>query len=191
MKDIELIKVLCLFLCMKIIIYISEFMIPLVAVYIIGVGIVKKIPVYDTFIEGAKEGLKTVLDIIPTLIGLMIGVKVISASGFLLWMAKGIGYFTEHIGVPANVIPVIIVRFFSSNAANGLCLDIFKNMGPDSYEGFFVSILMSCTETIFYTLSVYSAAAKVRKTGWTLPGAFISTLAGVVASAVLAVLKMK
>lgn len=176
---------------MKIIVYISEFMIPLVAIYIIGVGVAKKIPVYDTFIEGAKEGIITVFNILPTLIGLMIGVKVISASGFLLWMSKGIGYFTKFIGVPANVIPVIIVRFFSSNAANGLCLDIFKNMGPDSYEGFFVSILMSCTETIFYTLSVYCTAAKVRKTSWTLPGAFTATIAGVIASAVLTVLKMR
>lgn len=176
---------------MKVIIYLSEFMIPLIAVYIIGFGLAKKISVYEVFIDGAKEGLKTVLDIIPTLIGLMIGVKVISASGFLLWIAKGIGHLTGALGVPASVIPVIIVRFFSSNAANGLCIDIFKNMGPDSYEGFFVSILMSCTETIFYTLSVYSSAAKVRKTGWTLPGAFIATFAGVVASAVLTILKMR
>lgn len=175
---------------MQVIIYLSEFMIPLIAVYIIGYGLIKRVPVYETFIEGAREGLKTVMAIIPTLIGLMVGVKVISASGLLLWIARGIGRWTAFIGVPADVIPVIIVRFFSSNAANGLCLDIFDKMGPDSYEGFLVSILMSCTETIFYTLSVYTAAAKVRKTRWTLPGAFIATFAGIIASVVLTVLQM-
>lgn len=110
---------------MKIIIYLSEFMIPITAIFIVGYGLIKKQKVYEQFIDGAKDGLGTVLSIIPTLIGLMIGVKVISASGLLLWIAKGIGKYTTHIGVPADVIPIIIVRFFSSNAANTLCLDLF------------------------------------------------------------------
>lgn len=176
---------------MNIIIYLSEFMIPLISFYIIGYGLIKKQPVYEEFIDGASEGLKTVLAIIPTLIGLMIGVKVISASGMLIWIAKLIGKFTAGLGMPADVIPIMIVRFFSSNAANGLCLDVFKNYGTDSYEGFLVSIMMSCTETIFYTLSVYCTAAKVKKIRWTLAGAFIATFAGIFASIVLVVLRMK
>lgn len=139
-------------------------MIPITAIFIVGYGLIKKQKVYEQFIDGAKDGLGTVLSIIPTLIGLMIGVKVISASGLLLWIAKAIGKYTTHIGVPADVIPIIIVRFFSSNAANTLCLDLFERCGTDSYEGFLVSIIMSCTETIFYTLSVYATAAKVTKT---------------------------
>ena len=170
---------------MKIIIYLSEFMIPITAIFIVGYGLIKKQKVYEQFIDGAKDGLGTVLSIIPTLIGLMIGVKVISASGLLLWIAKGIGKYTTHIGVSADVIPIIIVRFFSSNAANTLCLDLFERCGTDSYEGFLVSIIMSCTETIFYTLSVYATAAKVTKTRWTLAGAFIATMAGVAASVVI------
>lgn len=170
---------------MKIIIYLSEFMIPITAIFIVGYGLIKKQKVYEHFIDGAKDGLGTVLSIIPTLIGLMIGVKVISASGLLLWIAKAIGKYTTHIGVPADVIPIIIVRFFSSNAANTLCLDLFERCGTDSYEGFLVSIIMSCTETIFYTLSVYATAAKVTKTRWTLAGAFIATMAGVAASVVI------
>ena len=83
------------------------------------------------------------------------------------------------------MIPIIIVRFFSSNAANTLCLDLFERCGTDSYEGFLVSIIMSCTETIFYTLSVYATAAKVTKTRWTLAGAFIATMAGVAASVII------
>lgn len=176
---------------MKIIIFLSELMIPLISFYIIIYGLVKKQKVYEVFIEGAKEGLGTVVSIIPTLIGLMIGVKVISSSGLLLWLAEGLSHITGKWGLPVNVIPVVIVRFFSSNAANGLCLDIFKTLGPDSYEGYMTSIIMSSTETVFYTLSVYCAAAKVTKTRWTLPGAFISTIAGVIASAVITALKFK
>ena len=79
-----------------------------------------------------------------------------------------------------------IVRMFSSSAATGLTLDIFKEYGPDSFFGNLVSIMMGCTETIFYTMSVYFMTAKVKKTRYTLPGALIATLAGIAASMVLA-----
>ena len=80
---------------------------------------------------------------------------------------------------------LLIVKLFSSSAATGLVLDIFKNSGPDSYAGTLTSILMSCTETVFYTMSVYFLAAKVTKTRYTLAGALLATLAGTVASVVL------
>ena len=85
-----------------------------------------------------------------------------------------------------DIVPLIFVKMFSSSAATGLVLDIFKTHGTDSYAGLMTSIMMSCTETIFYTLSVYYMAAKVTKTKWTLSGALISTLAGIAASVVLA-----
>ena len=84
------------------------------------------------------------------------------------------------------MIPLIIVRMFSSSAATGLSLDLFREYGTDSYIGLITSIMMSCTETIFYTMSVYFLAAKVRKTRWTLTGALVSTAAGIAASVFLA-----
>ncbi len=173
---------------MKVLLYISEFIVPMVAFFIIVYGLIKKDKVYESFIDGAKDGLKTVVRILPTLIGLMVGVKVLRASGFLDWFAGLIGRYTGSIGVPASVVPVIIVRLFSSSAATGLCLDIFQNQGADSYAGFLTSILMSCTETVFYTMSVYFMAARVSKTRWTLAGALVSTLAGIIASVILTVL---
>lgn len=80
------------------------------------------------------------------------------------------------------MVPLILVRMFSSSAANGLVTDIFSNYGPDSTIGMAASILMSCTETIFYTMSVYFIAAKVKKTRYTLAGALLATVAGVAAS---------
>ena len=94
--------------------------------------------------------------------------------------------FTDALGIPAQMIPLLIVKLFSSSAATGLVLDIFKSAGPDSYAGMVTSILMSCTETVFYTMSVYFLAARVTKTRHTLAGALLATLAGTAASVVLA-----
>ena len=174
---------------MKILLYLSEFIIPLLVFYIVGYGILHKNNVYEDFIDGAKDGLKTVVSILPTLIGLMVGVRVLRESGFLEALGSLIGKVSEPLGLPAAVVPVIIVRLFSSSAATGLCLDIFKLYGADSYTGFMVSIMMSCTETVFYTMSVYYMTAKVTKTRWTLSGALISSLAGIVASVVITVLR--
>ena len=167
---------------MQFLVYVSAFIIPIVMFYIILHGIVNKVNVYDVFIEGAKDGLKTVVGIMPTLIGLVVAVGVLRASGFLDFVAGLLGNVTEHVKLPAPVVPVILVRMFSSSAATGLVLDIFKNYGPDSSIGRMVSIMMSCTETIFYTMSVYFMAAKVKKTRWTLAGALVATLAGIMAS---------
>lgn len=170
---------------MQFLIYISAFVIPFVIFYIVAHGLINKVNVYDVFIEGAKDGIKTVMGIMPTLVGLMVGVGVLRASGFLEFVSEWLGKVTELVELPAPLVPVILVRMFSSSAATGLVLDIFKTYGPDSTIGQMTSIMMSCTETIFYTMSVYYMAAKVKKTRWTLAGALVATFAGVVASILL------
>lgn len=170
---------------MKVILYLSDMMIPFVVFYIVGIGIIQKNKVYDDFIERAKDGLKTVAGVMPTMVGLMIGVGVLSSSGFLNFFTKQIAKMTLKIGLPPAVVPAMIVRMFSSSAATGLVLDVFKQFGTDSYEGLLSSIMMSSTETIFYTMSVYFMTAKVTKTRWTLAGALISTLAGIIASVIM------
>lgn len=170
---------------MQFLIYISAFVIPFAIFYIVAHGLINKVNVYDTFIEGAKEGLKTVVRIMPTLIGLMVGVGVLRVSGFLDFVSEWLGKVTGFAGIPAPLVPVVLVRMFSSSAATGLVLDIFKTYGPDSKIGQMTSIMMSCTETIFYTMSVYYMAAKVKKTRWTLTGALVATFAGIAASILL------
>lgn len=165
---------------------ISAYIMPLVILIIVGYGIHKRSNNYDNFVKGAADGMKTVIEIAPTLIGLMVAVGVLRTSGFLDFIASGIGLLTQRIGIPAELIPLIIVRLFSSSAATGLSLDIFSRFGTDSYVGLVTSILMGCTETVFYTMSVYFMAAGIKKTRWTLAGALLATLAGVLASIVLA-----
>jgi spore maturation protein B len=165
---------------------ISSIIIPVIIFYIVAYGMINKVNVYEVFIVGAKDGFKTVLGIMPTLVALMVSVGVLRTSGFLQLLGELVGRLTDNIGFPAPLVPVVLVKMFSSSAATGLVLDIFKNFGPDSRVGMITSIMMSCTETIFYTMSVYFIAAKVTKTRYTLAGALIATFASVVASVVLA-----
>lgn len=171
---------------MQILLYLSDFIVPIVILGIVMFGLSRNVSVYDVFIKGARNGFLTVIKIMPTLIGLMVAVGILRASGFLEFIGKIIGQFTSYIGFPGELVPLAIVRMFSSSAATGLVLDIFKEYGTDSHIGLIASIMMSCTETIFYTMSVYFMAAKVKKTRYTLTGALIATLAGMMASVMLA-----
>ncbi len=170
---------------MRILTHISDIIIPILIFFIVGYGAVSGVKVYESFLKGAKDGLKIVVDIVPTLIGLMVAVGMLRASGFFEMLGRVLAPATEKVGLPAQLLPLLIVKLFSSSAATGLVLDIFRTSGPDSYAGLVTSILMSCTETVFYTMSVYFLAAKVTKTRYTLTGALLATLAGTVASVML------
>jgi len=166
--------------------FFSNLMIPLLFFYIVGMGLIQKVKVYDCFVKGAKEGMQVTWQIFPTLLGLMTGVGVLRASGFFTWLGEWLAKFLAWTGLPEMMFPLIFVRMFSTSAANALVFDLFKEFGTDSLEGMMASIMMACTESVFYTMSMYFMAVKITKTRWTLAGALVSTLAGVVASIVLA-----
>lgn len=165
---------------------VSNFIIPAVLFLVVGYGLVGRVKVYESFLKGAQEGLKVVLEITPTLIGLIVGVQILRASGFFGVLESFFSPLSEYFGFPAQVLTLLIVKLFSSSASTGLVLDIFATYGPDSYPGLITGIVMSCTETVFYTMSVYFLAAKVTKTRYTLTGALLSTLAGTVIGVLLA-----
>lgn len=167
---------------MKIILYMSDLIMPVIFVGIILYGILNKVDIYDTFIEGAAEGAKTVIHIFPTLVGLMVAVGILRDSSALDLICNTIAPLTERIGFPTEAMPLTLMRLVSSSASRGLLLDIFKNFGPDSYLGRFVSVMMSCTETVFYTMSVYFMSVKITKTRYTLAGALIANFAAVIFS---------
>lgn len=171
---------------MKMLLYLSDFLVPFLIFYVVVQGILAKRPVYDDFVKGAEEGFRTVLKIMPTLVGLMVAVGVLRASGFLDFLAASLRMLTDLIHFPSELVPLTIVRMFSASAATGLALDIFREYGTDSYLGLVASILMSCTETVFYTMSIYFMTAKVKKTRYTLAGALLSMAAAAGASVVLA-----
>lgn len=171
---------------MKLLLFLSNTIIPLLIFYIVVTGLLKKQNVYEEFIHGAQDGFHTVIKIMPTLIGLMVAVGVLRASGLLDAISSFLGNIIGNRLIPSEIIPVFVVRLFSNSAATGLALDIFKEYGTDSVIGKMVSIMLSSTETVFYTMSIYFMSVKVKKTRWTLPGALLAAIAGTVASVILA-----
>ena len=167
---------------MKFISYISGFMIPFLLFYVVGYGLLSKRDIYSDFLEGAKEGLKTVKGLVPVLVGLMTAVGVLRASGFLDFLGEILGKATSAAGIPPQIVPLGIVRMFSSSAATGLLLDIFKEFGTDSPVGLMAGLMLSSTESVFNCMSVYFGSVGIQKTRYTLAGALVATLAGMAAS---------
>lgn len=171
---------------MSFLLYLSEYLIPIVIFYIVGFGLLMRINVFSSFLKGAEESFRIVMDIAPTLIALMISVGILRASGVLDYMTDFLEPIVERVHFPGPLVPLALMKTVSSSAATGLLLDLFKEYGTDSYIGRVAAIMMSSTETIFYTMSVYFTAAKVEKTRYTLAGALVATLVGIAASVWLA-----
>lgn len=167
---------------MRFISYISVFMIPVLILYILGYGLIAKRNIYNDFLEGAEEGLKIVRRLVPTLIGLMTAVGVLRASGFLEFLGNILSKASGALGIAPELFPLGLVRLFSSGAATGLLLDIFKQFGTDSPTGLMAALMLSATESVFYCMSVYFGSIGVQKTRYTLPGALIASLAGMMAT---------
>ena len=153
----------------------SDLMVPVLIFYVVGLGLLMKQDVFGDFLNGAKDGMRTVIGIVPTLIGLMAAVGVLRSSGFLEEFGKLLGTVLEPAGIPSTLVPLGVVRLFSNSAA-----------GCDSFAGRAASIMMSCTETVFYTMAVYFGAVHIKKTRYTLAGALLSSLVGMAVSIALA-----
>lgn len=166
--------------------WISHMIVPLVVSYVVGFGMLSKRPVFDDFLAGAKEGLKTAADILPTLVGLMTAVDVLRSSGLLDALGSWLAAPAAWLHLPTPLIPLILVRLVSNSAATGLALDIFSGYGPDSFLGMAASVIMSSTETVFYCVSIYFGSVHITKTRYVLPGALFATAAGIGASIFLA-----
>lgn len=176
---------------MHMIMFISKAAIPFIILFIVGNGLLRRQRVYEDFLDGAKSGVRTVVEIMPTLVGLMVAVGVLRASGFLDFLSDMLAKVLSFTNFPTELVPLAIVKMFSSSAATGLLLDLYKEHGTDSVIGLVASIMLSSTETIFYTMSIYFMSVKVKKTRYTLAGALIATFAGIVVSVTLAQMGIK
>lgn len=168
----------------SIMVHLSNIIIPALIFYVIMTGLTQKKDIYRSFTKGAQDGVQTVMDILPTLLGLMVSVGVLRTSGFLGFLGEFCGRFLENF--PQELMSLFLVKIFSSSAATGILLDIYKEYGTDSYAGLVASITVSSTETVFYTMSVYFMTIKVTKTRWTLSGALLATIAGILVSILIA-----
>ncbi len=171
---------------MKLISYLSLFLVPLVIFYIVVFALLQKKPVFELFLKGAKQGLITVAEIAPTIIGLLFAVGIFRNSGALSFICNLLKPLEAFLPFPIPILPLAILKMFSASGANALLFDIFKNNGTDSYVGFSASILLCCTETLFYTISIYFMSVQIKKTRWVIPVGILLSLVSLILSAWIA-----
>ncbi len=157
---------------------ISVMAVPLMIGLIVGFGLFKRVNVYDSFVAGAKEGAENMLQIIAPLVGLMVGIYMLRTSGVLDILTGLLRTVFEFLKIPAEVLPLALLRPVSGSGSVAIVNDIFKNFGPDSLIGKTASVMMGSTETTFYTIAVYYGAVGIKKHRHTLKSALFADLSG-------------
>lgn len=160
--------------------YLSKSIIPIIFLLIISYGMIEGCKVYEWFIEGAKEGLNVCLRIFPALLAMIIAVQIFKESNLLDVLNNLIAPIGNLIGLPKEIIPLIIIKPLSGSGAIGVFTDIIKSFGADTKIGLISSVVMGTTETIFYTITVYFGAVKVKKIRHTLWAAIFADLTAII-----------
>ena len=162
--------------------YLSKSIIPIIFLLIITYGMIKGRKVYEWFIEGAKEGLNVCIRIFPCILAIIIAVEIFKKANLMSLVTNVLSPFTNLIGLPKELIPLVIIKPLSGSGAIGVFTDIIKSFGPDTKIGLIASVIMGTTETIFYTITVYFGAVKVKKTRHTLWAALLADLTAIIMS---------
>lgn len=170
---------------------ISSLIIITIIISFLLLGLYKKLPLYETFIEGAKEGFQISIKIIPYLIAILVAIGMFRSSGTLNYVTDGIGWIFAVMGFNTDFVdalPVALLKPLSGGAAKGMMVETVKTFGPDSFTGRLASILRGCTETTFYILAVYFGSVNIRRTRYALTVGLIADLVGVIAGILVAYL---
>lgn len=173
---------------MSIISAISLWLIPFVIGFVLIYGTIKKVPTYESFVEGGKEGITIAFSIIPFLVGMLVAISIFRASGAMEYFTGLIKPFFDMIGVPADIVPLAIIRPISGTAALGMTSDMISTYGPDSFMGRLASVLQGSTDTTFYVLTVYFGAVGIKKMGDALKIGLLADLVGIVVAIVVVTL---
>jgi spore maturation protein B len=161
---------------------ISLWAIPSIIFLILLFGMLKKVPVYETFVEGAKDGFGTAIKIIPHLVGMMVAVSIFRASGALDYLLNAISPVLSFFNIPAEVVPLALIRPISGAGALAITTDIIETFGPDSFLGRLASTMQGSTDTTLYVLTVYFGAVGIRKIGYALKVGLWADVAGALAA---------
>ncbi len=167
---------------------ISSWAIPLVIVLIPLYAAYKKVPVYESFIDGAKDGFDTAIKIIPHLVGMMVSISIFRASGALDAIIGLISPALDRLGVPADVLPLALLRPITGSGSLAYSADLMQQHGPDSLIGRMASTIQGSTDTTFYVLVVYFGAVGIRRTKYALKVGLFSDLVGFVAAVAICLL---
>ncbi len=167
---------------MQVIKMISIGVMPVLFFLIIGYGLFKKVNVFDAFLEGAMDGLKTSVKILPALVGLIAAITMFRVSGGMEFITRLLAPVTNLLGVPSEVMPLALLRPVSGSGALAVVSDLLKTHGPDSLIGRITSVMMGSTETTFYTLAVYYGSVGIKDIRFTVKAALLADLTGMLAS---------
>lgn len=158
---------------------ISLWALPFIIILILTVGIVKKVPVYEAFTEGAKDGFKVAVNIIPYLVAIIVAISMLRASGAGGMLTNALSSMLAKFNVPTNVLPVILVRPLSGSAALGLFSDIAATAGATAYSTKLAAVMVGSSETTFYVLTVYFGSVGITKFRYAL---WVGILADIIAA---------
>ena len=164
----------------------SNYILPII-VFLIIIYSVKRCNVYDSFIEGAKEGIEISLSIFPSILGVIFSTKIFIASGFFEFLLDLLKPVLNLVSFPIEVFPLAILRPVSGNAALSIMIENFKKYGVDSFIGTLSSIIQGSTDTTFYVISLYFSAIGIKKTKHTLPLALLVDLIGIITAIILTI----
>ena len=165
--------------------FLSNLAMPLIILIIVIYGFIEKKEVFDKFIEGAKEGIKIVINIFPTLIGLFLAVGTLRSSGVLDIAIKLIEPLLHMMNFPTEIMPLALLRPISGSSSIAVATDIMKNFGVDSQIGIMAGVIMGATETTLYTIAVYSSSVKNKKTRFVLIASLTADVVGIITSVVI------
>ena len=158
---------------------ISTLAIPLLIFIFVGFGVYKKVKVYEQFVEGAKEGFNIAVRIIPYLVAILVAIGIFRAGGAMEWLVTLLKPVTNFIGMPAEALPMALMRPLSGSGSLGIMAEIMSVHGPDSFIGILVSTFFGSTETTFYVLAVYFGAVNIKRTRHAVPAGLLADVAGI------------
>lgn len=161
---------------------ISLWALPVLIITILTVGLFKKVPLYEVFTDGAKDGFKVAVNIIPYLVAIIVGISMFRASGAVEILANLFAPLLDRFNVPADTIPLMIVRSLSGSGALGVFSDIADKLGPNSYATKLAAVMVGSSETTFYVLAVYFGAVKISKLRYAVIVGLLADLVGIVAA---------
>lgn len=164
---------------------ISLWIIPVIIGFILIYGTIKKVPTYEAFVEGGKEGINISFSIIPYLVGMLVAISVFRASGALEFLMDFMKPALEVLNIPAEIVPLAFIRPISGTAALGLTSDIIATYGPESFIGMLAATMQGSTDTTLYVLTVYFGAVGIRKMGDALKVGLLADLVGIIAAIVI------
>lgn len=170
---------------MEIINYISAIIIPLVIVLVIGYGIAEKKNVYDIFLRGAKNGIKIVIKLFPTLLAIFLAINMLRNSGVIDFIINILKPILLFFNIPIEIMPLALLRPVSGTASMAVATDIIKTSGVDSKIGLIAATIMGSTETVFYTIALYTSSVNVKKTRFTLVASLIANFVGIATSVII------